>query len=217
MLSIIKKDWLILLIVLVPFTYLLIFWNSFPETIAIHFDATGKPNGFAEKGIGLLMIPAINIGVYLLMLALPFIDPLRSNYALFIDKFAIIRLVIHAFLTFMFFVIAFLGLGYQFNMMLIVLYGVLAMFMVLGNYMGTIRPNFFIGVRTPWTLSNTETWRKTHRLTARLWVFTSILMMIVLPMFNNPILPFIAFAVIIVVVPIMYSYLEFKKVENSHG
>jgi uncharacterized membrane protein len=193
------------------------YWNSFPDTIAIHFDAEGKPNGFAEKATGLLLIPGMNIGIYLLMVALPFIDPLKSNYNLFRDKFLVIRMSIHAFLAFMFFVIALFALGYQFNMMLIVFYGVLVLLMVLGNNMGSVRPNYFIGVRTPWTLADAENWRKTHRLTAKLWVYASIFMMVVLQFFSNPVFPFMIFAIVIILIPVAYSYFLFKKNPSSES
>ena len=79
--------------------------------------------------------------------------------------------------------------------------------------MGNVRHNYFIGVRTPWTLSNETVWTNTHRFTAKLWVSGSLVIMIVLPFLPKEICGtvFVIFVSTIALVPIVYSYLEHKK------
>jgi len=210
-----KQDWLSWIIILAPFVMIITCWDRFPEQIPTHFGLDGKPDDYSGKAFGLFLLPGINIGLYLLLLVLPKIDPLKKNYALFSDKLRRIRLILHTFFTFIFFITAFYSLGYQFNLSLLLLYGMLVFFMLLGNYMGNVRHNFFIGVRTPWTLSSEAVWIRTHRLTARTWVFGSLVMMALLPFIPRPEYIVLPYILIISLVPVVYSYIIYKKTANS--
>jgi uncharacterized membrane protein len=210
-----KQDWLIWLIIIVPFVFIAIYWDKFPDQIPTHFGMDGKPNGYSEKGQGLFLMSGINVLMYLLFLVLPKIDPSRANYALFSDKYRIIRLLLHIFLTFSFFLSALYALGWDFDISLFVLYGLLVLFLLLGNYIGTVRHNYFVGVRTPWTLSNEMVWTKTHRLTAKLWVFTSLITMAALPFVSDKDVFFGIYLAVITVIPIVYSYLLFRKIKGK--
>ena len=100
----------------------------------------------------------------------------------------------------------------------VILSGVLILFMVLGNYFGKLRPNYFVGIRTPWTLENETVWLKTHRLGGKVWVYGSLIMLIakfLLPMEPFFIFIFIGFTLIIALIPIVYSYLLYKKMEKE--
>lgn len=209
--TLVKREGLAWLIILSPLVLIISRWNAFPELIPTHFGLDGQPDDYSGKAFGLLMLPAINVLLYLLLLVLPKIDPLKKNYALFAGRLRIIGLILHTFFTFIFFITAFYALGYQFNLSLVLLYGLLLMLLLLGNYMGNVRHNFFIGVRTPWTLSNEQVWIRTHRLTAKIWVFGSLLMMALLPFLPHPEYAFLPFALLISLVPVIYSYITFKK------
>jgi uncharacterized membrane protein len=93
-----------------------------------------------------------------------------------------------------------------------------ALFAMLGNYFQTVRPNYFIGIRTPWTLENEQVWKNTHRLGGRLWIVGGFLIAILAFFINNNHLFSIIFGVIIsliVIVPVVFSYTEFKKEKNT--
>ena len=208
-----KSDWLILIIILIPYLFIAYFWNKLPNEIATHFDMNGKPNDYSSKITGLILFPGINVLMYFVFIALPKIDPSRKNYGLFQDKFKIIRMLLHALLSFITFVTVFYSLGYEFNLSFVIYYGLLSFFLVMGNYMGNVRHNYFIGVRTPWTLANEHVWTKTHRFTAKLWVIGSLITMAVLPFLPKEICGtvFMIFTLTVSILPILYSYLEFKK------
>ena len=212
-----KNDWLIWIIILTPYLFVAYFWNKFPDQIATHFDMDGKPNDYSSKVAGLLLFPGINILMYFLFIILPKIDPSRKNYGLFQDKFKIIRMLLHALLSFITMVTVFYSLGYQFNLSYVLYYGLLAFFLVMGNYIGNVRHNYFIGVRTPWTLANESVWTSTHRFTAKVWVSGSLITMVVLPFLpsGKSGVVFMVFVALISVAPIVYSYLEFKKTSKS--
>ena len=85
----------------------------------------------------------------------------------------------------------------------------------LGNYFKTIKPNYFIGIRTPWTLENEEVWKKTHLFGGKLWFIGGLLIFIlslIIPD-NYSFYVLITVTVIISILPIIYSYLEFKKLK----
>lgn len=212
-----KNDWLIWIILIAPFLFIAIFWNQFPDKIPTHFNFNGEPDDYSDKLQGVLLMPGINILLYFLFLVLPVIDPSRKNYGLFQDKYKIIRIVLHLFFAFTFFLNAFYALGYQFNVSMMIIYGVLLLLLILGNYMGNIRHNYFIGIRTPWTLSNEEVWTKTHRFAAKIWVFASLITMLVIPFVPTQAgeIVFISYLAVIAIVPIVYSYLEFKKINKG--
>lgn len=208
-----KNDWLILLIILTPYLFVAYFWDSFPDQIITHFGMDGQPNDYSSKVSGLILFPGINVFMYFLFIVLPKIDPSRKNYGLFQDNFKIIRTLLHALLSYITMVTIFYSLGYQFNIEYVIFYGLLAFFLVMGNYLGNVRHNYFIGIRTPWTLSNETVWTNTHRFTAKIWVGSSVLMMVILPFLTKEMssTAFMIFIGILAIIPIVYSFLEFRK------
>jgi len=212
-----KKDGLIWIALLAPFVFIAIYWDQFPEQIPTHFGLDGKPDDYGGKAFGLLLLPLLNLGMYFFFLVIPKIDPSRAKFALFLDKFRIIRLILHLFFCFVFFLVAVYSLGVAFNLSTVLLYGMLVLFLLLGNYMGTVRHNYFVGVRTPWTLANETVWTKTHRLTGKLWVFSSLAMMVLLPFVSNPDYIFLPYLLLITIIPVAYSYIEFRKLTRHEN
>jgi len=210
-----KNDWFIGVIILLPLTFIAAFWNRFPEQIAMHFNHNGEPDKYENKAWSLFMFPVINVALYILFRVLPYIDPARRNYSLFLSKFRIIQITLHTLLTFIFFIIALYSLGVEMNIEKVVLYAVMTLLLILGNYMGNIRQNYFIGIRTPWTLSDETIWTKTHRLSAKLWVFTTLIMMVIAVFLPHPHNAFIAYVLIIALVPAVYSYILFRKKQHT--
>ena len=211
-----KNDWLIWLIILSPFVLVAMKWNSFPEQVPIHWGVNGEVNGYGSKVTGLILLPGINIFMYLLFLVLPIIDPQRKNYGLFADKYRIIRMMIHLFMSSMTFLICFVSLGYLLNVGMIVQLAVVCMMLVLGNFMGNIRHNYFVGIRVPWTLANEEVWTLTHRFAGKLWVAASLLMLPVCIFLKGDLgTLFYVYIGIITVVPIVYSFIKFRQISSG--
>ncbi|HEV8122943.1 MAG TPA: SdpI family protein [Gemmatimonadales bacterium] len=134
-----------------------------PAQVATHFDLQGDPNGWSSRLLAVALAPAIGVFMALMFTFLPRIDPKRANYEKFgatwwtVANAALILLaLVH---------VAMLGkaLGWAVDISRIVGVGVGGMFILIGNLMTRIRPNWFMGIRTPWTLSSDTVWRKTHR------------------------------------------------------
>jgi uncharacterized membrane protein len=131
---------------------------------------------YGGKFEGLFVVPIVAAGIYLLLIALPHFDPGRANYASFRSAYAVIRLSILLLMAVIYSCILLATFGYSNDVGMIVPIGVGILFIVLGNVMPKIRPNWFVGVRTPWTLSSRHSWNKTHRLAGWLFVFMGIVL-----------------------------------------
>lgn len=144
-------------------------WPRVEEPIPIHWNASGEVDGTGGRFEGLLMLPAISVGLYLLLTFLPRLDPARANYGLFAGSYGLIRLVFLLFMAAVHAMVIAAAFGRQVDMLLVMPLGLAALFIVLGNVMGKVRPNYFAGVRTPWTLTSVKSWNATHRVAG--WVF----------------------------------------------
>ncbi len=146
-----------------------VYWSSAPEQIPVHWDISGRVDRYGGKFEGLLLLPLLALGLYLLLLFLPRIDPRRSNYARFRNAYLTVRVAILVFIALIYgFMLLWLG-GIRLNPSVVVPAMIGVLFVALGIPMGKIRPNWFVGIRTPWTLTSELSWRKTHRLGR--WVF----------------------------------------------
>ena len=212
--ELIRRDWLKWVIIMAPFVLVILKWDSFPERIATHWNMQGEVNDYSDKMFALLLLPSINIMVYVLFGVLPLLDPKRKNYALFSDKLSAIQIILHLFLTYVTGITLLVALGHALNVLLLVQTGVIGFFLVFGNYIGNIRHNYFIGIRTPWTLANEQVWNLTHRLAAKIWVFVSLVMLPVCLLTRNSSWLFFIYIAILVLTPSIFSYVKFKELEG---
>lgn len=215
--SVVKREWLLWLILLLPFLYIPFIWDKLPDTIPTHWNIHGEVDNYSSKTFGTLFLPLLNIGMYLLLLALPKIDPRKKNYNYFGNTYRNIRLLLTLFMTVMFFITMQWAMGTMEMNPKIIFILIFGLFAVLGNFMRTIRSNFFIGIRTPWTLDNPEIWRRTHETGGKLWFYASLAGIIVLLLIGDRHISWftIPYLAIIAGYPILYSYLLFRKIANT--
>ncbi len=207
------KESILWAFIALPYVYLVTIWNQLPEKVPIHFNIDGLPNYWTSK-TSLLFIPgALGIGIYLLMIIIPNIDPKKKIQEMG-NKYYSFRFLITIFISLISTYLIDLsnkGEIKNFNLLFSLIGGLFAIF---GNYFQTIRPNYFIGIRTPWTLKNEQVWKKTHRLSGWLWIIGGLLIAILSNTISNNHLYFMVFGSIIsllVIVPIVYSYAEYQK------
>lgn len=165
-----------------PFLVLIPLWDKFPRRVAIHWGLDGQPNGWADKEWGLLLLPVTNIALAGLFALLPWIDIRRRNYSA--ESQASLRRVLKIFnlsavalMAGMALLIDAIALGWKVDVLKVVTLGTLIVFGVLGNYMPKLRPNRYIGIRTPWTLKSPEVWYRTHRVFGPVMLVGSFLML----------------------------------------
>lgn len=212
-----KKELPILILALLPMAYLASIWNVLPETVPTHFNASGEADGWGSKTILIWLPLALTIGTYLLMQLIPKLDP-KQKLDQMGNKYYLIKFFMVVFMALLSIVIiraAKTGsIGGGGNWIYLI---VGAMFTVLGNYFQSIKPNYFIGIRTPWTLESETVWKKTHRLAGKIWVPAGILICLLSLILSKEIfLPiFLAITTIIALIPLVHSYLEFRKEQAS--
>jgi len=209
----IKRELPALLLLLIPFVMNGIYWNDFPSQIPTHWNFSNDVDQYMHKEIGLFLIPGLNIFFYIMFFLLPKIDPKRENYKVFGNSYNILRFSINGWLFVLFVILFLAGLGHELNIGLIVINLTLVLFMVLGNFMGKFKSNYFVGIKTPWTLASEENWNKTHRLAGKLWVFASIVMLILTMLLPLSVLVILYFTYVglIILIPVIYSYKLHKK------
>ncbi|MFY0696658.1 MAG: SdpI family protein [Balneola sp.] len=209
-----KKEWYVLVILLLPFIASAILWNDLPDQVPVHFNIHGEADDYGPKWMNAIMLPVIGIAVYFLLIFLPAIDP-KKRIESTQKPIAAIRIITSVFFVTIYGIVMAITLGYQIDMGNYIFIVVGLLFMVLGNYMNSVKPNYFIGIRTPWTLENPEVWKKTHRLGSKLWIIGGLLFILVPLLFGISETVFITLTLfviaILVGVPVVYSYIMYKN------
>lgn len=204
-----------LLLALSPIAYLLLVWGSVPETIITRFnfdEPVAKEQSRQTLLIVTIVISITAAGVYFLMRNLKKVDPKVKNDTS-VSGFNRMGLSVTVFLVLLnyFFILSALYSWEISQKALFIFFGLLMA--VLGNYMYNIRPNFFAGIRLPWTLNDENNWRQTHHLAGKLWFSGGIILALI-----NGFLPeaalkpvMISVLLLIVLIPGIYSYRLFKR------
>lgn len=208
----IKKEIIILCVLIAPIIYMLIVWKQIPEQVPIHFNLKGEADNYGSK----YLFPLLHIGLYLLLLILPKIDPRKKNYEIFSSTYFKLRFVLILFFSVIIFLIITNGIGMHVNMERILVTGLLLLFTIMGNYLGNIRPNWFIGIRTPWTLENETVWKKTHFMAGKLWFWAGLAGLVLSFFLTGRILHYIIIAIVLIIsiTPLVYSFIIFKKMDK---
>lgn len=207
--TIFRELFLIILTVL-PIIYLLIYWSKLPGQLPIHFDINGEPNGNGSR----LVFIFLPLGLYFLMLVLPFIDPRKKSYEIFSSTYFKLRVIFSVFFGVIDTFIIYNSLHGIVKMGLFVPISVLILFTLIGNYMGNIRPNYFVGIKVPWTLNNDLVWVRTHKMAGKLWFWGGLTGIAALFLVKDSVIVMIPVIIIISVVPIVYSYIIYQKTEK---
>lgn len=209
-----KKEIPFIAIALLPFAYLAYIWNELPKEVPMHWNASGEIDRWGDKSELFMMLFMLTGITYFVFLIIPYIDP-KQKLQNMGNKLNNLRLILALFMSALAIYILYSVQQKTSNPVLIFpLVGLL--FAFLGNYFKTIKPNYFIGIKTPWTLENEEVWKKTHLIGGKLWFVGGLLMALTFVLPNKiQIYTFLAIAAVITIVPIVYSYLEFKKIKNQ--
>ncbi|TFG46424.1 MAG: SdpI family protein [Dehalococcoidia bacterium] len=206
-----RDEWLNLFLIAAMFIAAAVSWSSAADSIPVHWGITGEPDRYGGKFEGLLLIPIITIGIYLMLLFIPRIDPKRTNYERFAGVYCIIRTVMVIFMVALHgaIIASVLGAGIDIGMTVMVMVGI--MLAVLGNYFGKLKPTWFVGIRTPWTLTSELSWNKTHRLGGRMFVIIGLLLAAA-GIIGQDLVFYLVFSLLLVMIVflVVYSYFVWK-------
>ena len=209
----IKQEAVLWLMIVAPFIYLARIWGQLPDTIPIHFDINGAANGWGPRYMALIL-PGMGLVTYIITAAIPFLDPKSMSAEFLTGNFFKLRLILVFFMS---------------ALAVIILHGTIAggnmlpyvsklIFLLLagtGNFMINLKPNWFVGIRTPWTLSNDEVWRKTHQVGGRLFFFGGIIGFILSFILSPPLSMtlLIVFSIASVLFAVGYSFWLFRQIK----
>ncbi len=211
-----QKEWFSIFLVLIPFIYLAYIWNSLPEKVPIHWNLKGEVDGWGDKFslIGLLfMLPVLTYGI---MLLVPKIDP-KNKIDTMGNKYKSLRLILVFFTSVLALFILFSAKNQSMSSPVIIVSLIGFLFMALGNYFKVIKQNYFVGIRTPWTLESEEVWKLTHQMAGKIWVIGGAVITIFCFFLPEDFIVYLILTVtiIITVVPVGYSYFKFKELKKD--
>lgn len=186
-----------------------------PAQVPIHWDMNGQANRYASRFWGAAMWPLLIFGLAVLTVALPAISPRQLEIKPFAGIYGALMLVIQGVMLVIGMTALLVGAGFALPLSTIVPLAVGVLLMVLGNYMGKLRKNFFIGIRTPWTLASDAVWERTHRLAG--WVFVLAGTAMVIATLAHA-MPGWGLMVIVAVllIPYVYSFFVYRALEGRH-
>lgn len=151
-------------------------YGQLPERVPMHWDINGNVDRFGSRLEAALVLPSVGALIWGLLFVLPRIDPRRAAYREFRGTFYLMINAVLLLLTAIHGMALGIALGWSMSVPRVIGVGAGLLFAVIGNELGRVRPNWFVGIRTPWTLANAEVWRRTHRVGGRVFFVVGLVM-----------------------------------------
>lgn len=195
-------------------------YPQLPERVASHWNATGEVDGYMPKFWGLFLMPIIAVGMALLLWFLPKIDPMKENVARFRGYYNGFIVLMVLFLTYLHGLTLLWHVGRRFNMVIALLPAFSVLWYAVGVVVGKAKRNWFLGIRTPWTLSSDEVWDRTHRVGGILFKISSVVALLGLLVPRYAIAFVIVPVVAVALFSMVYSYVLYKRLSrgsSAHG
>jgi uncharacterized membrane protein len=202
----------IVLLVAASFVAGVFFYPYLPALVASHWDAAGEVNGYMGKFWGVFLVPVIMLGMFGLYLVMPLIDPLKTNLKSFQKYYDGLWATIFAFMLYVFGLQLAWNLGARFDFGHALIPALAALWYFLGVVLGKVKRNWFMGIRTPWTLSSDVVWEKTHALGGQLFKIAAVISLAGL-FLRGPlvVLALVVPVLVVSVVTVVYSYVIYRQ------
>ncbi len=206
-----KSEIVVLVIIIISIIIGIYFYPRMPERVASHWNAKGEVDDYMSKFWGLFLMPIISTILLLLFIFMPKIDPLKANVEKFRKYFDNFIVLLIAFLFYLYLLTIFWNLNIKFSMIgfLAPAFGIL--FYYCGVLVENAKRNWFIGIRTPWTLSNEKVWDKTHKIGGKLFKIVGIIAFLGISFQNYALFLVLVPVILITIYTIVYSYIEYQK------
>lgn len=206
-----KSEKIVLVIITLSFAIGIYFYPSMPDRVASHWNAAGEVDGYMSKLWGTFLMPVMSLGLLVLFIMIPVIDPLKRNIQKFRQYYDGLVVLIIAFLFYLYMLTLYWNLGGRFNMTLVMAPALGALFIYVSVLLKNAKRNWFIGIRTPWTLSSDRVWKKTHKIGSKLFLASGILALLG-AVFADLAMYFVLAPVLLsVAYLVVYSYFEYQK------
>ena len=208
-----RGEILALVLVLAAFSMTVVLYGRLPEKIPSHWNLRGEIDAYASKPFGPFLLPSVMAGLFLLFLALPAISPRGFRFESFRPVWGILQSAILGLLFLIHTLVLLSAMGKPVDMTRGIEAGVGLLLVVLGNFLGKVTRNFFVGIRTPWTLASEDVWLRTHRLGGKLFVLAGLTMFVLALVGASP----VAIGVVVgaaALVSVVASYVFYRRIEG---
>ncbi len=201
----------LLLLVLATFVVGLVVYPLMPERMASHWDASGRVNGEVSRPVGVFFFPCLLVVFYALFFAIPRIDPLRANIQQFRKAYNVFIFFLMLFFVMMYVHTLLWSAGVHLNTGALVGIGIAALMFLVGYLCRAAKRNYFVGIRTPWTLNSDSVWEKTHRIGSKLFYGSGVVILIGVP-FPQYLIWFILVPIVgVTLFLVVYSYVVYER------
>jgi len=184
-----------------------------PELVPTHWNARGQVNGYMRKPLGVYILPLTMLGLHALLTALPRISAKASNGDPFGSPYPVIHTATLGFLLFITVLSLRAAAGDHVPMLQATCVALGLLLVVMGNFLGKVKRNFFLGIRTPWTLADDEVWLRTHRLGGKTFVLGGILVIVGVAR-GASFGQCTAVAMLAALIPAVYSYVAYRRLQH---
>lgn len=208
-----KTEVIPLLLIIASFVLGFYFYAHFPARIPSHWNFQGQVDSWSSAGFGAFFLPFLLLGMYILFLVIPYLDPKKERYQEFSGTYHLFKNFLIFVLLAIYVIASLNGLGYKIDVGISVSLLIGLLFIVLASQMPKIKSNWFIGIRTPWTLSNEEVWTKTHELGGKTFMIAGLLIILAGLFKSSWAMIILLIAVgIAALVPVVYSYVLYRRI-----
>lgn len=202
------------LIVAVSLAAGLVAFPQLPARVPSHWGVHGNINGYSSRVTAVFLFPGIMAGIVLLFAALPALSPRHFEVETFRSTYLYLMLIVVAAIAYFHGLLLWAALSHAISMPRAISGGVCVLIALVGNVLGKVKRNFYVGVRTPWTLASERVWYATHRVAGKLWVALGCLGLILTFLLPSP-LPAVLLVSVGSLYPVLYSFLYYKRLEKQ--
>lgn len=212
------KESILWILILIPIVYLAKIWDNLLQNVPTHFSNNGIANGWSQKSTLLAITIGLGVGFYIIMLIIPYLDT-RKNIRNMRQKYYNIRFTLTFFISLITVYLIFSSNGGSFknpNSSLLILG---TFFVILGIIFKSLKPNDFIGLRTPWAMESDSNWYKTHQLAAPVWILGGAILdssPFIFTQKSVSTLFVLGIVALIALIPVIYSYIIYRKEEQEN-
>jgi len=206
-----KKEILPISLIVLEILISVFLYSKLPSSIPSHWNIRGEIDAWTCKKFTVIFFPAFTIGIYLLMTFLPLIDPLKKNYFSFTKPYFWFKTLFVIFFVAIYIFSLWAAMGNEANINYFMIPAISILFIVMGIFLPQIKKNYFMGIKTPWTLESEEVWDRTHKLGGKCFIVGGIIFLSGLLIQDNGFTAVIIAISITALIPIIYSYLIFRK------
>ncbi len=200
-----------MIIISISFVIGIYFYPEFSDQVASHWNTKGEVDGYISKFWGLFLMPIVSLALWLLFLLIPKIDPLKKNVEKFRKYFDTFVVLIILFLFYVYLLTIAWNLGARFDMGRVMVPAMGILFFYIGVLLKHAKRNWFIGIRTPWTLSSDKVWDKTHELGGKLFKIAGVITILSIFFSKWSFWIVIASALLVTIYTLVYSYFLYQK------